>query len=80
MLYRNSWKGCSILLYQIRGINSTSSGEMPWLQTGATHCHAQLGLSDKGRAIKRLVVCNSLDLGVFGLAKRSDPRLLSTVP
>ena len=25
---------------------------MPWPKTGATHCHAQLGLSDKGRAIK----------------------------
>ena len=30
--------------------------------TGATHYHAQLGLPDKGRAIKGLVVCNSLDL------------------
>ncbi len=30
---------------------------MPWLQTGATHYHAQLGLQYKGRAIKGLVVC-----------------------
>ena len=31
---------------------------MPWLQkTGTTHYHAQLGLPDKGRAIKGLVVC-----------------------
>ena len=31
---------------------------MPWPQkTGATHYHAQLGLPDKGRAIKGLVVC-----------------------
>ena len=26
-------------------------------KTGATHYHVQLGLSDKGRAIKGLVVC-----------------------
>ena len=32
---------------------------MPWPQTGATQYHAQLGLPDKGRAIKGLVVCNS---------------------
>ncbi len=30
--------------------------------TGATHYHAQLGLPDKGRAIKELVVCNIWDL------------------
>ncbi len=35
---------------------------MPWLQTGATQYHAQLGLPDKGRAIKGLVVCNEWDL------------------
>ena len=35
---------------------------MPWPYTGATHYHAQLGLLDKGRAIKGLVVCNSWDL------------------
>ena len=34
---------------------------MPWPQTGATHYHVQLGLPDKGRAIKELVVCNSWD-------------------
>ncbi len=34
---------------------------MPWPQTGANQYHAQLGLSDKGRAIKVLVVCNDLD-------------------
>ena len=50
---------------------------MPWPQTGATHYHAQLGLADKGRAIKGLVVCNSS--GALGPAKRSGPRLLSTV-
>ena len=35
---------------------------MPWPQTGATQYHAQLGLPDKGRAIKGLVVCNNWDL------------------
>ena len=32
---------------------------MPWLQTGTTQYHAQLGLLVKGRAIKGLVVCNN---------------------
>ena len=36
---------------------------MTWPQTGATHNHAQLGLQDKGRAIKGLVVL--LQLSVF---------------
>ena len=31
-------------------------GGMPWPKTGAIHCHKQLGLLDKGRAIKELVV------------------------
>ena len=35
---------------------------MPWPKTGATQYHAQLGLPDKGRTIKGLVVCNNLDL------------------
>ncbi len=35
---------------------------MPWPQTGEIQYHAQLGLPDKGRAIKGLVVCNNLDL------------------
>ena len=34
---------------------------MPWPQTGVTQYHAQLGLPDKGRAIKGLVVCNIWD-------------------
>ena len=33
-----------------------------WPQTGATQCHAHLGLSEKGRAIKALVVCEDWDL------------------
>ncbi len=32
---------------------------MPGPQTGATQYHALLGLRDKGRAIKGLVVCNN---------------------
>ncbi len=41
---------------------------------GATQVfHAQLGLTDKGRAIKGLVVYNNWDL-------EPGPRLLSTVP
>ena len=35
---------------------------MPWLQKSATQNHAQLGLPDKGRAIKGLVVRNNWDL------------------
>ncbi len=40
---------------------------MPWPKTGATQYHAQLGLPDKGRAIKGLVVCNSWDLEPWDL-------------
>ncbi len=40
---------------------------MPWHKTGATQHHAQVGLTDKGRAIKGLVVCNSLDLEPWDL-------------
>ena len=43
-------------------IDSMSRGGMPWPQTGAIHYYAQLGLPDKGRAIKGLVVCNGRDL------------------
>ena len=35
---------------------------MPLYKIGATHNHVQLGLPDKGRAIKGFVVCSSLDL------------------
>ncbi len=41
---------------------------MPWPQTGAILYYAQLGIPDKGRGIKGLVVCNSWDLGLNGLA------------
>ena len=54
---------------------------MPWPQTGATHYHAQLGFPDKGRAIKGLVGClQELGSRALGPAKRSGPRLSSTVP
>ncbi len=35
---------------------------MPLPKTGATQYHAQLGLLDKCRAIRELVVCNKWDL------------------
>ncbi len=35
---------------------------MSWLQTDDIQYHAQLGLPEKGRAIKGLVVCNIWDL------------------
>ena len=35
---------------------------MPWPQTGENQYPAQLGLRDKGRAIKGLVVCNDWNL------------------
>ena len=40
---------------------------MPWPKTGATQYHAQLGLLDKGCAIKGLVVCNSWELELLNL-------------
>ncbi len=46
-------------------INNILVGEMPCPQTGATQYHAQLGLPDKGRAIKGLVVSNDLDLFLY---------------
>ena len=33
------------------------SGKMPWHKTGATNYRAKLGFSEKGCAIKDLVVC-----------------------
>ena len=41
---------------------------MTWPKTGVTHYHVQLGLPDKGRAIKGLVVCRDL-FRVFGPVK-----------
>ncbi len=36
-------------------------GWMPCPQINASQCHAQLGLPDRGRAMKGLAVCNVLD-------------------
>ncbi len=47
----------------MRDISIMSRGEC----LGATQYHAQLGLPDKGRAIKELVVCNSWDLEPWDL-------------
>ncbi len=58
-------------------------GGIPLPKTGVTHYYAQyqtqLGLPDNGSAITGLVVCNGWDLELFGPAKRSGPRLVSTV-
>ncbi len=59
-------------------INIMSRGNV-LAPTGTTQYYAQLGLPDKGRAIKGLVVCNNWDLA-FRPSKRSGPRLLSTIP
>ena len=56
-------------------ISDAGSG-MPWPQTGATQSHAQLGLPDKGHAIKGLVVCNNWDLEPLEPAKRSGTEVL----
>ncbi len=53
-------------------INSISRGNA-LAPSGKTHYDAHVGLPDKVRAIKGLVVCNNWDLEPFG------PRLLSTV-
>ncbi len=45
---------------------------MHWSNSGATECHAQLGLPDKGRAIKGLVVCNCWDLEPWDLLNGLD--------
>ncbi len=44
-------------LCQIHDITSMSSREYAVAPTGTTHYHAQLGLPDRGRKIKGLVVC-----------------------
>ncbi len=42
---------------------------MPWPQTGATQYHAHLGLPDKDRAIKGLIVYNNWELEPSDLLK-----------
>ena len=63
----------------MRDTNSKGRGNIS-SKTGATHSHAQLGLPNKGRAIKGLVVCNDWDLEPLDQLKRYGPRLLSPVP
>ena len=41
-------------------------GGMPWPQTGATNYHGEVGLSDKGRAIKGSSVYYVMWLGSRG--------------
>ena len=53
---------------------------MHWLETGAQHYNTQLGLLEKGRTIRGLVVGNNWDVIGFGHAKRSGPTLSSTAP
>ncbi len=61
---------------------------MPWPQTGATQNHAQLGLPDKGRAMKGLIFCNNWDLEPLDLSnslalvcyKPSPPEVLILDP
>ncbi len=42
---------------------------MHWAKTDATHYHAQLGLPERSRAIKGLVVYNDWDLEPLDLLK-----------
>ena len=55
----------------MREIDSTINGNT-LSQTGATQYHAQLGLPEKGRATKGLVVCNNLDLEPLDLQNGLD--------
>ena len=52
---------------------------MPWPKIDTSHAHFAKALPDKGRTIKGLVY-NEWDLEPFEQAKRSGPRLLSTLP
>ena len=49
---------------------------MPCSQKGATNYYAHLGLSDKGRAIKGLVVCYVVWLGsmIYGMGLWTSAR------
>ena len=68
------------MLCQMHTINSKSRGK-PWPETGATHYNAQLGLTDKGRPIKGLVVYCVLRLGSMkGIGFRSCARCAGLVP
>ena len=47
---------CKLIVIGLRLNSQITVGIMTWPKTGATHFHAQLGIPDKGRAIKELVV------------------------
>ncbi len=51
----------------MRDINNMNRQNALAQKTGATQYHAQLGLPDRGRAIKELVFCNSWDLKPWDL-------------
>ena len=53
-------KNYSYCCYAICATLIVRAGVMPWPKTEASNYHAQLGLPDKGRAIKELVVCWAL--------------------
>ncbi len=54
---------------------------MHCVQTGATHYHAQLGLTDIGRAIKGLVVCLVIRLeSSKRMGLRTSTRCVGLVP
>ena len=56
-----------MLLYQMRDINSMSRENALAQNKYNSYCYAQLGLSDKGWAIKMLAVYKSWDLEPFDL-------------
>ncbi len=79
---RHSWRPTKklylLLICQMHDINSMSS--MHWLKTGETQYHAHLGFQDKGRVIKRLVVCNHLDLEPLNMLNCLAPGFYQPFP
>ena len=55
---------------------------MPWPKTGTTLYNALLELRDKGRAIKRFVVCYVVWLGpmIYGMGVWSNARCVGVFP
>ena len=53
---------------------------MHWPETGATHYNVQLGLPDKGRAMKGFVVCNSQDASPSGPTINNKPYVAINQP
>ena len=53
---------CSVSAQHGKVMGSMLGLDSQMAKTGATHYHTQLGLSNKGRAIKGFVVCNGWDL------------------